>query len=372
MHSELAYLIALMRIKGVGSIIARHLMVEFGSAQAVFEAETTLLANMPRIGTAIIEQRNDPQLLEQAEKEIQFINAHHVRALIYGAPDYPSRLLDCPDAPALLYCLGNADLESRHTIGIVGTRNCTQYGRDMVTRFVSELKAILPDVVVISGLALGIDVTAHKASLESHATTVGVVAHGMDRIYPSVHRPIASQMIAEGGALVSEYPTGTEPERGNFLARNRIIAGLSDAVIVAESKDKGGSLVTASIALDYNREVFAFPGRATDPRSEGCNRLIRLNRAGLITCAQDFIEAMGWEVSSANQAAIQQSIPFEEDKLTAIGRLIIDTLRDRGDLRLSQLADATCLDHATLHEELLDLEMDGKIRATPGGVYQLR
>ena len=231
----------------------------------------------------------------------------------------------------------------------------------------------MPDLLVISGLALGIDISAHRAALLNGLPTLGVVAHGLDRIYPSVHRDTASQMIDQGGGIITEYLTHTEPIAANFLARNRIIAGLSDAVIVAESRDKGGSLVTASIALDYNRDVFAFPGRCNDDRSKGCNRLIRLNRAGLITCAKDLLEALGWENKSANKASVlQQSIPFVEENLSANGRLILDALRQHGDLRISQLNDLTGLDNIVLIEELLNLEMDGKIRNCPGGLYQLR
>lgn len=372
MDEDLRYIIALMNMRGIGSMIARHLIEVFGSAEAAFKADAGLLLNMPHIGSMMIEQRNDPQLLERADKEISFMSDHHIRPVIYGQEGYPSRLLECQDAPTLLFCLGNANLDNSHIISIVGTRSCTQYGRDMVNNFIAEIKDAIPDAIIVSGLALGIDGASHKAALEHGVNTVGVVAHGLDRIYPPSHRSMASQIIATGGSLVTEYPTGIFPERGNFLARNRIIAGLADAVIVAESRDKGGSLVTASIALDYNREVFAFPGRAGDDRSKGCNRLIRLNRAGLITCAQDFIEAMRWDSASSNNKPIQQSIPFEEDNLTPNGRKIIDSLRDRGDMIIPQLSDATGLDHSTLYEELLDLEMDGKIRTTPGGLYQLR
>lgn len=364
--------IALMMIKGVGSATARQLVSAFGSATAVMNADTEVLLTIPRVGSLLVEQRSSPALWSRVEAEMQFIRQHHVRVLLYGEEGYPSRLNECADAPLVLYCLGNANLDAKHIIAIVGTRNCTQYGRDLVARFVHDIKEALPDVLIVSGLALGIDVAAHKASLEEKAQTVGVVAHGLDQVYPNIHKPIARQMIAEGGAMITEYPTGTEPERGNFLARNRIIAGLSDAVLVAESKDHGGSLVTAAIAASYGRDVFAFPGRVGDERSKGCNRLIRTNCAALITCAQDFIEAMGWETTSANKAAIQQSIPFEEENLTPAGRLILDTLRDRGDLRLSQLSEATGLDHTLLLEELLDLEMNDKIRSTPSGVYQIR
>lgn len=372
MDEELKYTIALMNIKGIGSAIARHLIEAFGSAEEVFKADAELLLKLPRVGQELIEQRNNPLLLESAEKEIEFISNHHITPLVYGQEGYPSRLLECPDAPTLLFYLGNANLESKHIVSIVGTRSCTQYGRDMVNSFVSELKEAIPDVIIVSGLALGIDVSSHRAALACDAKTVGVVAHGLDRIYPPSHRNIASQMIACGGGLITEYPSGTTPERGNFLARNRIISGLSDAVIVAESRDKGGSLVTASIAIDYNREVFAFPGRSTDDRSKGCNRLIRQNRAGLITCAQDFLEAMNWNTIT-QQKPIQQSINFEEDSTSALGRQILDALQQRGDMRLNQIADILPhIERSSIMEELLDLEINDKIRTCPGGVYQLK
>ena len=365
-------LLSLMSIRGIGSIRARHLIEAFGSAQAVLNAPKEQLMQLGNIGQLIIDRPSDALTEKRIEEELQFIEKNHIRPLIYGEEEYPKRLLDCQDAPALLFQLGDTSLDDKHIISIVGTRSCTQYGRDMVHRFVNELNEAFPDLIVVSGLALGIDVESHKAALDCGARTVGVVAHGLDRIYPSQHRSVAKEMLQNQGSLITEYMTGTEPERGNFLARNRIIAGLSDAVIVAESKDVGGSLVTASISLDYGRDVYAFPGRVGDSRSEGCNRLIRLNRAGLITCAQDFIEAMNWDTSHCQKKSIQHSIPFEEENLTPNARLILDALRDRGDLLLSQLSEATGLDHATLYEELLDLEMDGKIRSTPGGLYQLR
>ena len=369
---ELRYAIALCAIKGVGSNIARQLIERFGSAQAVFAADTDTLLSVPHIGPSLVNALADGRHLDRAEREIRFIEEHHIRPLLYGSRDYPHRLLECPDAPLLLFELGQHVTERRRVVSIVGTRQCSQYGRDLTTAFVSDLHDHEPDLTIVSGLALGIDITAHRAALQCRVPTVAVVAHGLDRIYPAQHRDDARRIVAEGGTIITEYTTGTEPERGNFLSRNRIIAGLADAVLVAESKDRGGSLVTAAIALDYNRDVFAFPGRVGDSRSQGCNRLIRLNRAGLITCAQDFIEAVNWSTPNAGTRSIQHTIPFEEEHLSSNARLIIDTLRDRGDMLLSQLSDATSLDHTTIYEELLDLEMDGKIRSTPGGLYQLR
>ncbi|MBE6332970.1 MAG: DNA-protecting protein DprA [Bacteroidales bacterium] len=372
MNEEIKYIIALTRMRGIGSIRARLLIDTFGSAKNVFDADAKLLQKIPHVGQKLLEQRSDPTIFERTEKEVAFIQKNHIQPLIYGGEGYPKRLLDCPDAPALLFHLGKTDLDSTHILSIVGTRNCSQYGRDMVKQLVSELKATIPNILIVSGLALGIDISAHRAALENDMTTLGIVAHGLDRIYPAAHRNVASEMIGQGGGLLTEYCTGTEPERGNFLARNRIIAGMADAILVAESRDKGGSLTTASIALDYGRDVFAFPGRATDEKSQGCNRLIRTNRAGLITCADDLLEAMNWGNHGKNKKkAVQQSINFEEENLSPIGRQIMDLLQERGDLRLSQLTDALPdVDRAVMLEELLDLEMDDKIRACPGGLYQ--
>lgn len=370
---ELRYLLALRSIRGIGDAITKLLIEKFGSAEAVLKADRASLHSLPpHIGQLLIDGMANGYVFDRADKEIRFMENHHIQALRYGDPDYPHRLMECPDAPLILFQLGKPVTEKKRMVGIVGTRQCSQYGRDVTTRFVGDLHEQEPDLTIVSGLALGIDITAHRASLQYGVPTIAVVAHGLDRIYPSQHRDDARRILADGGAIVTEYLTGTEPERGNFLARNRIIAGLSDAVIVSESKAHGGSLVTASIALDYNRDVFAFPGRVGDSRSEGCNRIIRLNRAGLITCAQDFVEAMGWENANAHQKSIQHSIPFVEDNLSPNARLIVDALRDQGDMLLSQLSEATGLGHAALYEELLDLEMDGKIRSTPGGLYQLR
>ena len=373
LKEELKYTIALMDIRGVGSVRARLLIDTFGSAKAAYEANDHALLSIPRIGRAIVEQRADDTHLQRAERELDFADQHHIKVLLYGHEGYPSRLLDCPDAPTLLFYLGEANLESRHIISIVGTRKATQYGRDCVAALVKELGAALPDLVVVSGLALGIDVSAHRASLDAKVKTVGVVAHGLDRVYPANHRNIARMMIAEGGGMCTEYLTGTDIERGNFLARNRIIAGLADATIVAESRDRGGSLITASIALDYNRDVFAFPGRTTDDRSSGCNRLIRLNRAGLITCADDLLDAMNWRDAASRKLPLQPSIDFGDEGLSPIARSVLDLLQQKGDLRLGQLCnllpDTT---RAALIEEMLQLEINGKVCACPGGVYRRR
>lgn len=369
-RDDLLYMIALMNIRGIGSIYARYLVEQLGSARSVFEADKGMLGKIPRIGQVLVENLGRRDLLERAQEELDFITTHHICPLMYGATDYPARLLDCPDAPALLFYRGAEHFESRHVIGIVGTRSCTQYGREAVRDFVENLASMVPDLVVVSGLALGIDVAAHKAALSARIPTIGVLAHGLDRIYPAVHRDVAKQMLASEGGILSEYPSGTEPERGNFLARNRIIAGLVDAVLVAESSDKGGALVTASIANSYNRDVYAFPGRISDRSSKGCNRLIRQNKAALVTSAADFVEMMNWETILPQQRVSQQELLFE-DEISVRGK-ILRFLREKG--RAGAVAIAQCTDCplSLLAEELLNLEMEGVIRACPGGMYELR
>ena len=369
---NLRYTIALTLIPRVGSIIARHLIQTFGSAEGVLQADRATLLSIPRIGPDLVNAGADSRLLDRADAELRFIEAHHIQALCYGDAAYPHRLLDCPDAPVLLYQLGASVTESQHVLSIVGTRSCTQTGRDNTRRIVAELHEMLPDLVVVSGLALGIDVAAHRAALEFGVPTIAVVAHGLDRIYPAQHRDVARQIVASGGAIISEFPHLTQIERGFFLQRNRIVAGLADAVLVSESKDKGGSMVTASIALDYARDVFAFPARVDDECNRGCNRLIRLRRAELVTCAQDLADSMGWH-AAARHTAVQQTLNFAEDNLPPLQHSILDVLGSNGDLRLSQLCEyLPASQRAEIQMSILDLELSGHIIAGPGGTYHRR
>lgn len=369
-ENDLLYMVALMNVRGVGSIYARHLVEQFGSARAVFEADRSEVGRIPRIGSVLVENLGRRDLLDKAREELDFVEAHRICPLVYGSPGYPERLSDCPDAPALLFYRGADHFGSRHVIGIVGTRSCTQYGREAVREFVGDLALMVPDVVVVSGLALGIDVAAHKAALDTRIPTIGVLAHGLDRIYPAVHRDVARKMLACEGGILTEYPSGTEPERGNFLARNRIVAGLVDALLVAESSDKGGALVTANIANSYNREVYAFPGRISDRTSKGCNRLIRQNKAALVTSAADFVEMMNWETAVSKREEPQQELLFEDE--TSVRGKVLSFLREKGSAGTVAISRTTDCPLSLLAEELLNLEMEGLIRACPGGMYELR
>lgn len=367
--ADLPWLLALTCIRGIGSVTARLLVEQYGSARAVFNADRRELAAVPRVGHALLEGMASGEAIDRARCEVAFMEAHRIRPLVYRTEGYPRRLAECPDAPLVLFYRGDADLDAPRVVSIVGTRRATTYGRDMTARLVADLASALPGAVVISGLAIGIDAAAHKAALAEHAPTVGVLAHGLDRIYPAVHRPLAARMLGEGGGLITEYFTTTEPERGNFLARNRIIAGLADATVVVESADRGGALVTASIAIDYDRDVFAVPGRVGDRFSEGCNRFIRTNKAALITSTDDLITMMNWGDTTPARH-VQRELPFVADGSPR--SRILEHLRTRGSSTATDMAQALTTTVAALAEELLMLEMDGVVRALPGGIYRLR
>ena len=367
---ELLHTIALNAIKGVGPTVARRLIDEFGSATAIFREKPEALRTIPRIGCDLATGCRSCQVLDEAEREMDFIRRHNITTLLFDDDDYPDRLRDCPDAPLLLYAMGNANLNVRHTVSIVGTRNATRYGRDLVEDFLSEAARLEPELLVVSGLAYGIDVTAHRSALHAKLPTVGVLAHGLDRIYPDQHRHVAREMLAAGG-LLTEYPSRTNPDRGNFLARNRIVAGLADATIVVETADKGGSIVTASIADSYGRQVFAFPGRVGDAQSVGCNRLIRQQKAGLITSAADLFEAMGWDKTFVGR---QLEIPFEkpQQELSEAERQLVDLLKSDGEMQLNTMVLKTGKPVSELTSLLMGLEMQGVVGNAPGGLYRLR
>jgi DNA processing protein len=311
---------------------------------------------------------DSPDVWQRAQAEADFISRHQIRALTLHDAAYPSRLRECDDAPLVLYTLGTADLNAAHVVGIVGTRKATERGRDLCTAFVRDLAAAVPDVLIVSGLAYGIDVASHRASLSSHVSTVGVLAHGLDRIYPPAHRSVAAQMTAQGGGLVTEYMSQSEPERQNFVQRNRIIAGMSDAVVVVESAAKGGALITADYAQGYNRDCFAFPGRVDDPYSCGCNNLIRSNAAALITSAADFLKAMDWAPLPDAGKPVQRQIFVE---LSPDEERILACLCEAGDgLPMDLLSMDTDIPAGRLGTLLFQLEMKGLVRTLGGTRYQ--
>lgn len=356
--------IALTMINGVGTTLGRQLLEYFGTAAAVFEEKARLLEKVPGIGAKIAAEIRNPEVMTKAEAELGFIGKNGINALFITGNDYPYRLRECPDAPLLIYTKGNIDLNRSKIVSIVGTRNATAYGREQTDRFVSELAASFPDIQVISGLAYGIDVYAHRAALKNKLSTIGVLAHGLDRIYPGAHRQTAIEMLQQGG-LLTDYPSGTNPDRPNFVKRNRIVAGLADATLVVESAAKGGSLITADIAFSYNRDVFAFPGKTTDPHSSGCNKLIRLNKAALITCAADLISAMCWE--KTNNVPTQTELMFQDDEHPDP---VLSFIRQKKEAHINELSIELGIAISDLSVKLFELEMEGRIKALPGGRYK--
>ena len=367
MTDKRIYQIGLTMINGVGDILARHLLQALGEAEAVFTEKQQLLGRIPGIGSNIAAEIKRPEILQRAEKELAFIEKNNISCYYLTDTDYPVRLRECPDAPILFYFKGNTNLDATRIISIVGTRNATEYGRELTESLIKDLAKVIPDLLVVSGLAYGIDICAHRNALYNRLPTVAVLAHGLDRIYPSCHRNTAVEMLESGG-LLTDFPSGTEPDRPNFLRRNRIVAGISDCTIVVESAEKGGSLVTADIAFSYGRDVYAFPGRVTDINSKGCNGLIRQNKGGLITCADDLIMAMRWDVAQKTDALpVQTQLLFPENEES---ERILSFLEMRKESHINELSVALNLPVHQLSSLLFELELDGKIKSMPGSIYK--
>lgn len=366
MNEETLYTLALTRIPGLGLIGAHRLLAVAGSASEIFLHTKELIQSMPDFPKRLTHAFECPETLRLCEAELQFAEKNQIRPLTAADPDYPSRLRECDDAPLLLFYRGTANLNSLHILSVVGTRHVTEYGKGLCLRFMEELKELLPDVVIVSGLAYGVDIHAHRAALQCRLDTIGVLAHGFDRIYPNVHRHTAAQMTHQGG-LLTEYPSGTNPDRQNFIKRNRIVAGISDATIVIESAAKGGSLITADIAESYNRDCFAFPGRIGDTYSEGCNNLIKSNRAILLQSAEELVKAMNWDAVHTTPQTIQRQLFLD---FTPEEEKVVNLLNKHTEgLQINQLVVQSNIPINRMTGILFELEMKGIIRALAGGVY---
>ena len=366
-NDERFYAIALTLCQGIGRINAKRLIDETGSATSVFENREHLQELIPAVSQRIKEALDNLEALRRAEEELEFVEKNSITCLTLKDEAYPSRLRECEDAPVVLFFKGKMDFNRLHMVAMVGTRRATEYGKQFCQDFVKELKTLCPDAVIVSGLAYGIDIHAHRAAVGNGLSTVGVLAHGLDRIYPQVHRKTAVDMLADGG-LLTEYLTGTNPDAFNFVERNRIVAGMTDATIVVESASKGGSLITASLANSYNRDCFALPGRIDSEYSKGCNHLIRENRAALITSAEDFVKAMGWQEGKRKPLTIQRDLFVD---LTPEEQQVAKLLQARGDLHVNTLTVGTNLPINQLNAILFSMEMKGVVKALVGGVYHL-
>ena len=364
MPSELVYRIALTQVPQIGTVQARILVEKFGSASAIFEAKRSSLEQTEGIGSVRAAQIRGFRDFSIAETEAAFLEKYRIQALFLTDQEYPSRLLHCYDPPTLLFYKGSANLNADRTLAIIGTRNNSEYGKQLTEKLVAELQPY--HITIISGLAFGIDAIAHRQALVQQLPTVGVLAHGLDHIYPLQHQPLARQMVKEGGGLLSEFCSYEGPDKHHFPVRNRIVAGLSDAVVVVESGTKGGSMVTAELALGYNKEVFCFPGRTTDTGSAGCNRLIREQKAQLITRTADLVDAMGWN-NSKNNSPQPKQLPLH---LSASETALLSLLQQKEITHLEELLAAGTISSGETAAALLSLEMQGLVKALPGKQFR--
>jgi DNA processing protein len=368
MTNDLLYKISLSLIPGIGSVTAKSLIAYTGSAEQVFKETEKALREIPGIGTILAKNIVNSHVLARAAKEIEFIEKNRINALFYLDENYPRRLHACNDAPIILYVKGAPDLNCAKIISVVGTRHATDYGKQTVDLFVSGLSERGYPILIVSGLAYGIDVQAHKAALNAGLPTVAVMGHGLEIVYPSVHSSIAREMEERKGGLVSDFMSHSPIEKTNFLRRNRIIAGLSDATVIVESAKKGGALVTAEIANSYNRDVFAFPGRRSDIYSEGCHFLIKSNRAALIESVTDLEYVMNWSPGKGLADAIQ---PRLFNDLCPDEKIIFDLLQSEGELAIDQICIKTGLLMNKVSPTLLNLEFAGIIKGLPGKVFKV-
>ncbi|MDR1729310.1 MAG: DNA-processing protein DprA [Prevotellaceae bacterium] len=366
-ESKLKYQIGLTLIKGVGAATARKLITALGDEEAVFNTKRHLLEHIPGIGKTLSSQIKAPGILDRAQREIEFMHKNNVTAHFYTEESYPFRLRECYDSPVILYTKGNAGFNRQKYLGIVGTRKMTAYGKANCEKIISALAQKYPDLVIVSGLAYGVDICAHKKSLDTNLQTIGVVSHGLDLLYPAAHKPFAEKMLTQGG-LVTEYLSGTALDRNNFVARNRIIAGMCDVVLVVESGAKGGALLTAEFADSYNRDVCAIPGRINDTCSAGCNNLIKKNKATMIECAEDIELLMNWENASNKKQPVQTRL-FED--LSPGEQAVINLLQKDEQMHIDLIARELQLPVNKISVLLFDLEFKNAVRCLPGGVYVL-
>ena len=371
-EQQLLYNIALTRIGHFSLASALHLYRTLGSGEEIFLHRNEAQDILPDCSPRLIDNLKDwSEPLKRAEVELEFCRNNNIRVLCLGDDNYPKRLEDCADAPLVMYYKGNANLNQSRVINIIGTRHCTTYGADFIRRFIHDLKALCPEVLVVSGLAYGVDINAHQQALAVGYETVGVVAHGLDYLYPAAHKDVAREMVNHGG-LLTEFMTCTNADKGNFVRRNRIVAGMSDACILIESAAHGGGMITAGIAFDYGREVFALPGRVGDHFSEGCNNAIRENKAMLLTSAEDFVKTMGWEDDALRIEAQKKGIERQLfPDLSPEQQRIVDVLTKSNDLQLNQLSVKTGISIGDITSILFQMEMMGVVKPMAGGNYHL-
>lgn len=364
MNNDLPYQIALTLINGIGAVQAKQLIEHFGDAESVFKAKKKELGSLEGFGEFRAKLIKDFADFAEAEDEITFCEKHHIQPLFLTDKDYPQRLLNCYDSPTLLYYRGNANLNASKVISIIGTRNNTDYGKQITEQFVKDMQT--QNMLIISGLAFGIDGIAHKTAIQQQIPTVGILAHGLDTIYPSQHKSLAKEMLLNGGIL-TEFRRNTKPDKHNFPKRNRIAAGMSDATIVMETASKGGSMITAELAFNYNRDVFAVPGKITDIKSSGCLQLIQQNKAILFTDAEEFLNTMGWQQKKLSPKKQRELfIELSDDE-----KIIFEILKEKEPIAIDELYLKSSLSSSSVAAAILNLELQNVILSLPGKMYRL-
>lgn len=361
---EFLHILALVNADGIGDVMAKKLISHFGSAVAIFSAKKQHLLKISGVGTSMIAALTNKNIFTKAEEEIEFINSNNIEYFYFKNDDYPTYLNHCYDAPLLLFKKGNISLPNQKIISVVGTRQMTNYGKSVLEDLFDGLKEYNP--IIVSGLAYGVDIHAHKLALKHNLQTVAVLAHGLDRIYPAVHKNIAKDLIKNGG-LLTDFWSNTNPDRENFVKRNRIVAGLSQATIVIESAEKGGSLITADIANSYNRDVFAVPGRITDTFSKGCNQFIKTNRAAVLSSAKDLAYILGWEKDNEAKKAIQKQLFIE---LSNPEKEVYSYLLKEGKQQIDMIGLHCNLPTFKAASLLLELELKGVVKPLPGKIFE--
>lgn len=364
---KLKYQIALSLLPDVGPVLARNLVSYCGSVEEIFKKKKSQLERIPGIGPFTAASILSHNIFERAEQEVVFIRKYKIEPLFYLDERYPARLKNCDDAPVMLFMKGQANLNAHRLLAVVGTRNASEYGKELTEQLISKLAPY--NVTIVSGMAYGIDIIAHRQALKHQLQTIGVMAHGLDRIYPEVHKPTAEKMLQHGG-LLTEYISKTNPDRENFPSRNRIVAGMCDATIVVESGIKGGALITADIANSYNRDVFAFPGRVSDEYSLGCNELIRKNRAMLVQTANELADIMQWSVEESKSAQTKKQLKIFHE-LKDDEKVLVNILQQKGKTDIDTLTLQANMPVSKVSTTLLNLEFAGVLKALPGKMFEL-
>lgn len=366
MKPDLLYQIALSLVPNIGPVQAK-ILLQHCEAEEIFHAKKSFLENIEGIGPVRAASITSFSDFSIAEEEIKFIEKYKIKPLFIADPGYPQRLLNCYDSPTILYYKGDADLNASKIIAIIGTRSHTEYARQVTEKLVKELAG--ENITIISGLAYGVDAIAHKSALKNNLPTVGVLAHGLDQVYPPDHTSLAKDMIKSGGGLLTEFRSNTKPDKHNFPTRNRIVAGMSDATIVIETGIKGGSMITAEMANSYNKDVFAIPGKITDSKSAGCNYLIKNNKAILLTDTAELLQLMGWQQDKKKkEKKVQREIFIE---LTKDERTILDILKEKDSVHIDEINIRSGISSSAIAAAILSLELQNVILSLPGKLYRL-